>query len=223
MKWLISDKRQVITTDVTSCFSSLLSGPGACPSRTPFLKMPQKIIVNKLGVPVVVDGEPRPLLPDSFIDWLEPRLNESMNVWEFGSGNSTLWFASKVNSVLSVEHHILWHKALISILPDNCKLLFIPLSRLDPYPEVFSGTSPQILLVDGMLRNECIHAAAASWTQDAVMIVDNTDTLDANDGCAWLRQQGFKEMIFNGTYRWATNGEIHSTSVFFKEGNCLGL
>lgn len=182
--------------------------------------MPKKIILNEIGVPVVVDGEPRPWWPESFIEWLEPRLRPDMCVFEWGSGNSTLWLSGKVEYVQSVEHHTLWHRALKSIYPDDVVLKFR--SNAPGYEVISSITKMNLILVDGVRREECIYNAAGWLTGDGVIILDNSDS-EALEAQQWLRDQGFSEKVFIGEYAWGANGEQHSTTVFYKDGNCLGI
>lgn len=42
------------------------------------------------------------------IEWINSYLHKRMNVYEFGSGGSTLYFAKSVGSVVSVEHDEAW-------------------------------------------------------------------------------------------------------------------
>lgn len=174
-----------------------------------------------MGVPRVVESETeqRPWMPDSFIDWIEPRLTKDTIVFEWGSGNSTLWLARRVDSVTAVEHHVLWAKALESILPDNVTLRW---DRNAPGYERCTGfVKDQVYIVDGVRRDDCIHAAA-NWTRNGVIILDNSDS-DAKEGQQWLRQQGFSEKVFSGEYQWSKDGEVHTTTIFYRNGNCLRI
>jgi len=42
------------------------------------------------------------------IRFLERRLSNSLEVFEFGSGNSTLWWAERVSRIDSCEHDAQW-------------------------------------------------------------------------------------------------------------------
>ncbi len=51
-----------------------------------------------------------PWLAFGAIDFLEQWLHKEMNVFEYGSGSSTLFFAKRVNSVISIDHNKDWFK-----------------------------------------------------------------------------------------------------------------
>jgi len=77
----------------------------------------------KIGEPVDKNLEPLPWLTYSFIDFIIERLRNEFNIFEFGSGNSTLFFAKRVMEVTSVEHNIEWYKKLKNKIPGNSNLI----------------------------------------------------------------------------------------------------
>lgn len=50
----------------------------------------------------------RPRWADDAVDWLDAQLGEEHSVLEWGSGDSTLWLASRAGRVTAVEHSQLW-------------------------------------------------------------------------------------------------------------------
>ncbi len=73
--------------------------------------------------PVRADGSPIPFMNYSIIDFLDERLNRSLALFEYGSGNSTLFFAARVGSVVSVESDPRWYEEVSKNMPDNVKLV----------------------------------------------------------------------------------------------------
>ena len=141
-----------------------------------------------------------------------------MSVFEWGSGNSTLWFAQRVHSIVSTEHHILWKDTISTILPSNARIEYVPFDDLKRYPEVIARykESWDLILIDGMSRNACIDQAIHCVSDTGIIVIDNTDT-EAFTGCQFLRHQGFSERVFIGKYAWATNDTSpHTTTVFYK-------
>lgn len=63
------------------------------------------------------------------------------DVFEYGGGGSTLWFARHVHSVLTMESHADWHRTLVSTLKAqslaNAACEYHPLSS--DYPDQFKG------------------------------------------------------------------------------------
>jgi hypothetical protein len=82
--------------------------------------------------------------------FLQERLKKDMRVFEYGSGFSTLWLASRVRSVVSIETEEVWYRNLKSKLPSNVQLSLVDFEidgkycRLisDYAHEVTAGTGP---------------------------------------------------------------------------------
>jgi hypothetical protein len=54
-------------------------------------------------------GEAKPWIPFEATNWLEHYLKPHMQVFEYGSGGSTIFFAERVAEVFSIEHDQKWH------------------------------------------------------------------------------------------------------------------
>lgn len=57
-----------------------------------------------------------PWLPQEAVQFLKHFLTEKMIGFEWGSGNSTIFFGKRVNSLVSLEHDKKWHKKVKSRL-----------------------------------------------------------------------------------------------------------
>ena len=64
-------------------------------------------------------GEPIPWYTYSSIKFIEPRLNKHFEVFEFGCGNSTFWYAERVKSIISVLHNRSWFRTISKQIPKN--------------------------------------------------------------------------------------------------------
>lgn len=75
-----------------------------------------------------------PWLVFSSISFLESWLKKNMNVFEYGSGGSTLYFAEKTATVVSVEHDKAWYenakKAILDSGVENIDYTLIEPKRL---------------------------------------------------------------------------------------------
>lgn len=177
------------------------------------------ILIGANGYPYAakVQEEIPPLWPTAFIEWLEPRLNKSLDVLEWGSGNGSLWLARRVNSLVSVEHHVQWNRALRPILAPNARLVYVPLSRLDYYPQIIDYFTRKfdIIIIDGMRRDDCIHRAIDHLAPGGLMVLDNSDS-EAFASQVWLKQRGWKSITLRGKYQW-TEDVPHDTRVFWRD------
>ena len=81
------------------------------------------IPVDKTGYYYDEDNTINPWLGKTVIDMIKKHLNKTMNVFEWGMGNSTLFWSKYVNSVTSVEHDKEWFEKVKEIIPSNvcCK------------------------------------------------------------------------------------------------------
>ncbi|HAS42753.1 MAG TPA: FkbM family methyltransferase [Microscillaceae bacterium] len=169
------------------------------------------------------NAQPIPWLTYAFINFLEPRLSQKFNLFEFGSGNSTLWYASRVAQVHSVEHDKAWLDLIKNKMPDNVQLLYQALSDENHYEKsVFHfQQNYHIIIVDGRKRNKCMEEALQCLTDDGVIILDNSNREQYQSGQALLAQNGFKKLDFWGMTPIAPNNSC--TSVFYRTNNCLGI
>ena len=189
-------------------------------------------------------GEPIPWLTYPFIDFIENRLHKDLKIFEFGAGNSSIFYAKKTKSVISIEHSPEWFK----IIKSNDKYKYENLDiRLVEIPKeleakgyhtmaftnteneyVFSlkntGKKFNIVVVDGLFRNSCIIHSLESLTEDGIVFLDNTSKHYVKDlklGTDFLADNGFRRLDFYGM------GPIYSrkscTSIFYRDGNCLNI
>jgi len=177
-----------------------------------------------------------PWLSYPFIEFVEPRLTKAMRVYEFGSGNSTRWFASRVGFIKSIEHSADWFKIVKNSLPDNVALIHEPVdSPLTYHSMAFmdindataysteigkSGELYNMILVDGVNRNNCIKNAIDCVTTDGVIVVDNLEySAEMRDGLELLSQRGYRRLEF-----WGLSPIVYTktgTSIFYRPNNCL--
>lgn len=75
-------------------------------------------------------------------DWMDNYLKKDMNVFEYGSGGSTLYFSKKAKSIVSVEHNKTWYEEVFNVIfkeeITNCKYFLIEpkkslLAKVLPY------------------------------------------------------------------------------------------
>lgn len=85
---------------------------------------------------------PIPWIPFAARDFLEPKLQPHMKVFEWGSGGSTIWFAQRVAHVTSIEHWDRYRDLLMISLDDynitNVTLHFVlpGKGRINAHPDV---------------------------------------------------------------------------------------
>lgn len=105
-------------------------------------------------------------------------------VWEFGGGNSTIWWAKKCKHVYSVESNWQWwdyvHKKgeEVGVHNFDCELSEVNEGdqvNKDKYVRaLLKYRDPDIVVVDGILRNECLQIAIdVLSSKGGYLIADN--------------------------------------------------
>jgi hypothetical protein len=102
------------------------------------------------GVIVGRDGSPLPWATYSFIEFIGPRLRTDFAMFEYGAGASTLYYASRVAKVITVEHDAVYAVSVRAKLPINAELWEHPLGP--DYINSVAVMSPAPILVAWMPR-----------------------------------------------------------------------
>lgn len=169
------------------------------------------------------NGEPLPWCTYPFINFIAPRLHKQMDVFEYGSGNSTRWYASKVKSILAVEHDKSWYEFVKNQLPNNATVVYRSLEDIEAYTHEISqkGLSYSIVIVDGRQRVKCVEAAIPYLTTDGVIVFDNPERPNYQPAFDLLQSKGFKRIDFWGFA--PVTAHHNCTSIFYRNNNCLGI
>ncbi|WP_026999672.1 class I SAM-dependent methyltransferase [Eisenibacter elegans] len=173
--------------------------------------------------PIDAQGNPLPWYSYAAIRFLEPRLSPDFRVLEYGAGNSTLWYAQRVRSVLAIEHDSAWVKALTPLLPDNAKILHKPLEPKEAYTQAAENPSQpfELIIIDGRLRNRCVAAALQWLSDDGVLILDNAERAHYAKARRLLQEKGFKYLEFWGMPVGVPVNS--STHIYYRPNNVLGI
>lgn len=169
------------------------------------------------------NGHPIPWIPYVARDFLEPRLSQDMSVFEFGAGSSTFWWALHVNSVTSVEHDYAWYRHVDAIRPSNTQLLLCPLEPAEAYANsiLVTAVGYDLVFIDGRHRVKCLDAGTKALTSRGVIILDNSERAEYQDGINRLLEKGFRAIEFKGMA--PSIAQKSQTSIFYRDGNVLGI
>lgn len=177
----------------------------------------------KGGLPVDKEGNPIPWVTYPFIEFIKDRLNKNLEVFEYGSGNSTLWYAKKVRFVTSVEHEKIWYEKIKSNMLSNISLNYIELDYRDDYSKFPLSLNKRfnIVIVDGRDRVNCLINSVNVLENDGVIVLDDSERESYAEGVEFLLNRGFKRIDF-----WGISPRIFfrkCTTIFYKRNNCLGI
>lgn len=135
-----------------------------------------------------------PWIAQGAVQFCASHLTPPMRGFEWGSGRSTAWFATRLAHLTSVEHDERWHGIVRERLGareiHNVTYRFVQLSHpaeeptvpvyapLPPYVAAVSAEEEGALgfvVVDGHYRQACIAAALPKLAPGGLLLVDNTD------------------------------------------------
>jgi len=176
----------------------------------------------KSSEPVDAELKPIPWFTYSSIDFLKEKLNTNLSILEFGSGNSTLFLAERAKKVISFEHSKDWHQKILKKIPANVDLTITsPLSATDYLKLLVEELRFDVIVVDGLFRNECITASLKHLSEVGIIILDDSERDEYIEGIAFLIQSGFRQLKFSGIAPGIFFRKC--TTVFYKDKNCMNI
>jgi hypothetical protein len=169
------------------------------------------------------DGNPIPWCTYSFIKFIEPRLKKHFKVFEYGSGNSTLWYAKRVSFIKSVEHNNKWFDNNSLNYPLNAKVVFRHFNKDNAYANEINtdDTEYDIIIVDGEDRNNCVYSSINKLSENGIIIFDNTQLLEYTPSIKFILERGFRRLDFEGALPIVAHNNI--TTIFYRKNNCLNI
>jgi hypothetical protein len=168
----------------------------------------------RTGSCVDAQQKPVPWYTYPAIEYVKQLDFRGRSVFEFGSGNSTLFWASAAARVVSVEDDERWFRMMAPKVPRNCELILE--SDLDAYPAVItrSGEQYDVIVVDGAARGKtrlrCAEAALGHLRDGGMIILDNSDWLP--ESARLLREAGLIQVDMTGFV--PINRHTQTTSFF---------
>jgi hypothetical protein len=130
------------------------------------------------------------------------------SIFEYGSGNSTRFWAGRCKNLVSVEDNREWYNKVQGNLPDNVEYLFLEESQayiksINRYSDEFD-----IIIIDGSHRYECAVEALGKLRSDGFIILDNSEWKEKTSQL--LREADLIEVDFSGfgpinDYTWTTS------------------
>lgn len=174
-------------------------------------------------------GDALPWYNYTFIKFLTPRLTSDLQIFEYGAGNSTIWYAQKVKFIKAVENDAHWVAFLQTRLPKNAEVVFKSLNNQAYQNEIKIGFSLSdqvkptydIVVVDGRRRNDCVMMSVDYLSEKGVLILDNSERTDYQPAKDFMKEKGFKSLDFEGIAPITAHNTC--TTIFYRPNNCLDI
>lgn len=154
------------------------------------------------------DGKPIPWYTYPSIEYIKQIDFSTKTIFEFGSGNSTLFWADRCKKIVSVEDDKHWYAKIKSNVPANCDYLLREekasyTNTIHDYDHNFD-----VIIIDGSHRYECAQEALKKLSATGLIILDNADWKQKT--AALLRSADLIEIDMSGfgpinDYTWTTS------------------
>ena len=113
-----------------------------------------------------------PWLPKPTLNWLNDFLTKPRIIFEYGSGNSTIYLDKKA-SLVSVEHDERWHKKIKHNLKNTEYYLVHP-KEYPGFITKYPKNHFDLIIVDGLQREECIKFALPYLKKGGYLLLDDS-------------------------------------------------
>jgi hypothetical protein len=163
------------------------------------------------GRSVRADGSAIPWFTYSATAFLEQLDFSDRDLFEYGSGNSTVFWQSRVRRVVAVEDDHAWYAEMQPRIDAN-RVDYRLLDDANEYVQSISAAQFDIVIIDGSHREQCIGPAIAALRSGGFIILDNSDWFPQL--ARRLRQSGLLEVDFTGF--GPINSYTSTTSLFMK-------
>jgi len=164
------------------------------------------------------NGRPLPWYTYPAIEYLSQFDYANKKIFEFGCGNSGLFWAQRAALVYSVEDKPEWFAKWDKELKHpNLKIMLRSNDRTYEQAVSETGDSFDVIIIDGIRRDKCAQAALEALSPGGMIIFDDSDrannSRDYAQGIKTLKDAGLLEVDFYGFC--PTNVYPKTTSVFF--------
>lgn len=180
-----------------------------------------------------------PLIPFEAVQELNSFLTKEMNVFEWGSGGSTVFFAKRIKSLVSIEHDSEWYGRVKKVLEERGLgnheyILKKPQKEKKDGDQSYLSTSSRYeglnfkeyckaielypdsffdaVMVDGRMRINCIFHALKKIRPNGLLILDDSNAPHYAPGIELLK--GWKRKDFQGPKPYAI--DFYHTTIWQK-------
>ena len=122
----------------------------------------------------MIDDNPRPHLCRAAVVFFDHLMQTTDTVCEFGSGNSTPWLEERCEYLVSVEHDVAWHEAVLQATT-NAIVLLADEDRMHECVGRYRDGYFDLVYVDCLWpqRLKCVRAAVPKLKDGGWMVLDD--------------------------------------------------
>ena len=142
------------------------------------------------------NNKPLPWATYSYIEFVKKYLKKNMIVFEYGSGNSTCFYAELTSKVITIEHDSNWYNKVKNAMPQNVEIVFKKLEYGGEYANYINQTNSNydLIVIDGRDRVNCIKNSISKLNTNGVIVLDDAEREDYSKGVK------FHKVVYDNLY-----------------------
>ena len=149
------------------------------------------------------DGRPIPWYTYPAIEYLRSFAYHDKKIFEYGCGQSALFWAERALSLTTVENNPQWFdKWQQELKAPNLNIMLRTEDEAYENAVWESGQSYDVIAIDGIRRRQCAEAAVKALAPGGMIILDDSDRIATSEDYAaaveTLRQAGLLQVDFYG-------------------------
>lgn len=151
------------------------------------------------------NGFPLPWMSYSAIEFLQRSLNKDQEVFEFGAGSSTLFFAKKVKKVTTIETSHKWleiiQQKLLQQKIENVEITLMADGLINSLYENFAkncGRKFDFIIIDSLKRFECAKNSIEALKTGGTIILDDSERKNYQKIFDFFARKNFQKQDFFG-------------------------
>ncbi len=150
--------------------------------------------------------QPLPWMTYPFIEFISQKLQKNHEIFEFGCGSSTLFFAKRVKKIITLESDKKWLEIMrikaLELALDNIEFVLIEdAQENESYQNYVKNCCRQkfdFIIVDSLKRFECSKNSFNCLKENGALILDDSERLNYQKIFEFMQQNGFKRQDFTG-------------------------
>ena len=155
------------------------------------------------------------------IEFLKNKITKEHEIFEFGCGASTLFFARNAKRVVGLETNEIWLKIVREMLAkevsENVEITLMADGLTNPLYENFAKNSGQkfdLIVIDSLKRFECAKHVIEALKGGGMVILDDSERKNYKKIFDFFAEKGFEKRDFFGIA--PAQLRVKNTTVFFK-------
>ncbi len=157
--------------------------------------------------PIDANKNPCPWYTYPAIEYINQLDFSNKEVFEYGSGNSTIFWSEVAKRVVSIENNKEWYEIISSKVGKKTEVQLI-VDDVSYIQEILNHENFDIIVIDGLHRLDCAKVAIERLKPGGIIILDNSDWFVKT--AKFLRESNLIEVDMTGLgpinpYAWTTS------------------